>query len=127
MKNRNNKTNEKNNKRKSIDLSNNMTKDGSNNHIFVNIVDLSNQKLHFFPTFDESNNEIDVFPNYSYDISLIKRNFDIHLSDFDKKIKEIIEDLLNDIDIKDNYCLENSVKKEKIWGMTMIIHCNLLA
>ena len=116
MKNRNNKTNEKNNKRKSIDLSDNMTKDGSNNHIFVNIVDLSNQKLHFFPTFDESNNEIDVFPNYSYDISLIKRNFDIHLSDFDKKIKEIIEDLLNDIDIKDNYCLENSVEKEKNMG-----------
>jgi Cdc6-like AAA superfamily ATPase len=116
MKNRNNKTNEKTNKRKSIDLSDNMTKDGSNNHVFVNIVDLSNQKLHFFPLFDESNNEIDVFPNYRYDISLIKRNFDIHLSDFDKKIKEIIEDLLNDIDIKDNYCLENSVKKEKNMG-----------
>ena len=58
MKNRNNKTNENNNKRKSIDFSNNITKDGSNNHVFVNIVDLSNQKLHFFPTFDDSNNEI---------------------------------------------------------------------
>ena len=113
MKNRNNKTNGNDNKRKSIDLSNNMTKDGSNNHVFINIIDLSNQKLHFFPTFDDSNNEIDIFPNHSYDISLIKRNFDTNLTHFDKKIKEIIDELLNDIDIKDNYCLENSVEKDK--------------
>lgn len=113
MKNRNNKINGNVNKRNSIDFSNNMTKDGSNNHVFVNIIDLSNQKLHFFPTFDESNNEIDIFPNYSYDISLIKRNFDTHLTQFDKKIKEIIDELLDDINIKDNYCLENSVEKDK--------------
>ena len=113
MKNRNNKTNGNDNKRNSIDLSNNMTKDGSNNHVFINIIDLSNQKTHFFPTFDDSNNEIDIFPNHSYDISLIKRNFDTNLTHFDKKIKEIIEELLNDINIKDNYCLENSVEKDK--------------
>ena len=113
MKNRNNKTNGNVNKRNSIDLSNNMTKDGSNNHVFINIIDLSNQKTHFFPTFDDSNNEIDIFPNHSYDISLIKRNFDTNLTHFDKKIKEIIEELLNDINIKDNYCLENSVEKDK--------------
>ena len=125
MKNRNNKTNGNDNKRKSIDLSNNMTKDGSNNHVFINIIDLSNQKLHFFPTFDDSNNEIDIFPNHSYDISLIKRNFDTNLTHFDKKIKEIIDELLNDIDIKDNYRLENSVEKDKNMDKDDVNHLQL--
>ena len=113
MKNTNNKINGKTRKRKSIDLSNNNPKDPSNNNVFINISDFSFNIPRFFPIIDVSNDEIDIFNNKTYDISIIKRNIDQKLDDFDKKIKEIVNELLDDINIKDNDCLEGNMKNKE--------------
>ena len=113
MKNTNNKINGKTRKRKSIDLSNNNPNDSSNNNVFINISDFSFNIPRFFPIIDVSNDEIDIFNNKTYDISMIKRNINQKLDDFDKKIKEIVNELLDDINIKDNDCLEGNMKNKE--------------